>query len=380
MFQFPEPLEFLTYKSGKFHFYSYFDINTINQLLVEIKTIFNILKNIPLTPEINNKLKVELIKKSIFSTAAIEGNPLKENEVDEILNNNVENNKFNQNKSKQEILNLKTLYDKLVNANTENILISENQIKEYHYIITNNIDYQENSPGNYRNTKVVVGDNDHGGIYRPPVILEDIINLMKKYIEFINSDSMLKTEPLLRPAYAHFYLAMIHPFRDGNGRTSRFVEAWLLSKYGYHFLAPILSNYYYNNIDTYYSVFSETRKEKNMTSFFKFYLKACISSLKFLSENINTHIYKIIFLDHINNLKNNNNISLRQKTLLEFIFEDSQPISLNLFCSVAKYKLLYSNISTETIRRDLKKLKEIGILKQIDKNTYSINTNHFIEK
>ena len=66
MFQFPEPLEFLTYKSGKFHFYSYFDINTINQLLVEIKTIFNILKNIPLTPEINNKLKVELIKKIYF--------------------------------------------------------------------------------------------------------------------------------------------------------------------------------------------------------------------------------------------------------------------------------------------------------------------------
>ena len=180
MFQFPEPLEFLTYKSGKFHFYSDFDINTINQLLVETKTIFNILKNIPSTPEINNKLKVKFIKKSIFCTAAIEGNPLKEHEVDEILNNNVENNKFNQNKSKQEILNLKTLYDKLVNVNTENILISENQIKEYHYIITNNIDYQENSPGNYRNTKVVVGDNDHGGIYRPPVILEDIINLMKK--------------------------------------------------------------------------------------------------------------------------------------------------------------------------------------------------------
>ena len=42
MFQFPEPLEFLTYKSGKFHFYSDFDINTINQLLVEIKTIFKI--------------------------------------------------------------------------------------------------------------------------------------------------------------------------------------------------------------------------------------------------------------------------------------------------------------------------------------------------
>ena len=53
-----------------------------------------------------------------MGTAAIEGNPLKENEVDEILNNNVENNKFNQNKSKQEILNLKTLYDKLVNVNT----------------------------------------------------------------------------------------------------------------------------------------------------------------------------------------------------------------------------------------------------------------------
>lgn len=60
---------------------------------------------------------------------------------------------------------------------------------------------------------------------------------MVKYIEFINSDSMLKADPLLRAACAHFYLAMIHPFRDGNGRTARFVEAWLLNNSVYRLLA-----------------------------------------------------------------------------------------------------------------------------------------------
>ena len=114
---------------------------------------------------------------------------------------------------------------------------------------------------------------------------------MKKYIEFINSDSMLKTEPLLRPAYAHFYLAMIHPFRDGNGRTSRFVEAWLLSKYGYHFLAPILSNYYYNNIDTYSVVFSETRKEKKYDKLFQILFKSLHIFFKiFIRKHKHTYI------------------------------------------------------------------------------------------
>ena len=38
--------------------------------------------------------------------------------------------------------------------------------------------------------------------------------------------------PLLRAIVAHLYIAWIHPFGDGNGRTARLVEADLLARFG----------------------------------------------------------------------------------------------------------------------------------------------------
>ena len=164
-------------------------------------------------------------------------------------------------------------------------------------IIINNIDCNESIPGSYRNIRVYVCDEKHGGIYKPPVIHEDIKNLMAKFTEFINSDSMLQTDPLLRAAYAHYYLAMIHPFRDGNGRTSRFIESWLLCKSGFHILALLLSEYYYQNIDMYFSVFSETRRQKNMTKFFQFFLSGCMNSINTILNNKSSSCMKIDFYD-----------------------------------------------------------------------------------
>ena len=379
MLHIPDELTFLTHKSGNFHFFTACDADIILPLLIEARTTYTVLANIPFMPNIAAQLRPELIRRSIFGTAAIEGNPLEESAVDDIINGVSAGEPSQTNKSEQEIINLKVLYDRLRETPVLAPMISEEQIKGIHALITDSIDYGDNIPGNYRNIKVYVGNADHGGTYTPPVILKDVQDLMAKYVEFINSDSMLKADPLLRAACAHFYLAMIHPFRDGNGRTARFVEAWLLNNSGYRLLAPLLSNYYYQNTDTYFSVFSETRKQKNMTPFFKFYLEACITSLRSLQEEMNVWLNRLIFRDYVTFLKKGHAISKRQEMLLDIMLDDNKPISLNALYETAKYKALYTNVSQATARRDLRKLSALELLKKTE-NTYRINFGLLMDK
>lgn len=379
MLHIPDELTFLTHKSGNFHFFTTCDADSILPLLIEARTTYTVLANIPFMPNIAAQLKPELIRRSIFGTAAIEGNPLEESDVDNIINDASARETSQVNKSEQEIINLKALYKRLLEITVIDPMLSEEQIKGIHALITDNIDYGDNVPGNYRNIKVYVGNADHGGTYTPPVILKDVQELMVKYIEFINSDSMLRADSLLRAACAHFYLAMIHPFRDGNGRTARFVEAWLLNNSGYRLLAPLLSNYYYQNIDAYFSVFSETRKQKNMTPFFKFYLEACITSLKNFQSEMNIWLCRLIFSDYTSFLKKTRKISVRQKMLLDIMLDDIKPISLSFLYEEAKYRALYTNVSQATARRDLRKLFDLGLLEKKEDN-YRLNFGLLMDK
>ncbi len=63
------------------------------------------------------------------------------------------------------------------------------------------------------------GFNAGQPFYTPPrgkgVIEEKLENL----ITFLNDDSILPGEPLIKMAIAHFQFEAIHPFRDGNGRA-----------------------------------------------------------------------------------------------------------------------------------------------------------------
>ena len=59
---------------------------------------------------------------------------------------------------------------------------------------------------------------------------------------------------LVRAAVAHLYIAWIHPFGDGNGRTARLVELLILARSGQvpFPAAHLLSNHYNLTRDRYY--------------------------------------------------------------------------------------------------------------------------------
>ncbi|MFW8599853.1 Fic family protein [Desulfobacterota bacterium M19] len=359
----------MTFKSGKFAFSHNYSESEIDSLGIEFRLIYDALKELPILPRQAHEFAIELTIRSIFSTAAIEGNPLQEREVSEIIDSASGEDLLEI--KKREIHNLKQAYDKISNIKAKsNFTLSESFIKEIHKTVTNKLNYDSCIPGSYRNHIVKVGDKQHGGVDTPPKCLKDIQNLMAEYVKWLNSDIILSLSPVIRSAIAHYYLALIHPFADGNGRTARLIEAAILMESGIKYLPIMLSNYYYKEIDEYFISISLSRKSKtnDITPFIKFVLKGAIYSLNEVKRYITSYIRLSALQNYFVDLQNNKVISKRQLELLNLLLESpkNKTVTINGVLRELPFRTLYAKVSDRTARRDLMKLHKLGLLKSTE--------------
>lgn len=367
--------DFLTFKSGKFYFNEQYDHAKISELLVRAIVLNETIVDLPILPALASSLEPDIMYSSIYGTAAIEGNPITEEDVKKIAEG--QDIKGYSKKDKQEILNLIDVYNILVGFEVSETpqVLTEEIICELHKIITNQVPHENNVPGQYRNGIVHVGDKAHGGIYSPPKIFDDVKNLMGVFIEWINSEEVLDLNPFIRAALAHYHFCIIHPFWDGNGRTARLIEALLLQTANIKYMPKELSNFYYRNIDDYYIAFSRSINEKEITPFIEFYLKAAVESLSKIKESI-FYFIRIFSLKDFYKYKNQQReITTRQLDLLTLLSDYSTNINFILkdLLMTPPLSLLYRNVSTQTARRDLAKLSRLNLLTLNGDGKYSLN-------
>ncbi|QAZ65918.1 Fic family protein [Solidesulfovibrio carbinolicus] len=359
----------LTFKSGNFVFSRRFDQDNIATELKVFHACYDIIASLPTPPHLAAFLDADLIRKSIFSTAALEGNPLDEKAVGALLEK--EGSTTAANDFEREILNLKATHDKFILAtnkakNAKPFLLSEGIIKAVHAAITIGVNDASISPGLYRNTPVQVGNPEHGGTYVPPKILEDIKTLMAAFVDWINGEALLLTDPVIRAALAHYHLAKIHPFRDGNGRTARMIEAMILAAAGYRHIPSILWNAYYRDIHDYYIAFSKSEHstDDSVQPFLDFYCRSLRAGLEELRERLVAGVKPLLYRDYVAYLKNQTReISPRQHQLIELLLAagDTAFDSHDLR-QTSPFTLLYRQVSDKTIRRDIKNLERLGLI------------------
>ena len=138
------------------------------ELDLRAKILYATIVDLPILPTLSSKLEEDVIRRSIFGTAAIEGNPLTEEQVQGVLELSPEGKSPIEERAEREIANLRVAYRILDEAETEDHRISEGLIRRIHKLITLGIEHPENIPGKYRGHIVKVGDKDHGGVYTPP--------------------------------------------------------------------------------------------------------------------------------------------------------------------------------------------------------------------
>jgi Fic family protein len=223
-------------------------------------------------------------------------------------------------------------------------------VKEIHAMVTKNTlaDDDINFSGKFRNDKVFVyhgSDLKHEGIAHEKIeeALAEVISLTTKSSRYF--------PPLLKGILLHYFTAYIHPFFDGNGRTSRTLFYFKAIKNDLNFIEILsVSAFLKNHGRQYEKSFEKViQNDFDLTYFIDFNLEALHAALEKVS-------IKVEFLISINSLKQQLNLSSSQIGLL-------QRMALHKFRKITIENYAETiGMSREVARQELKHLNKIGLL------------------
>ena len=321
------------------------------------------ISNTPIMPQFYDELMKLALRKGAQATTAIEGNTLSDDEISRLQ----EGQKLPPSKEYQEIevknilnafneLLIETVYD-----NKEQ-LISHELLLRFHKLVGQNLGEHFNAiPGRFRNNDVVVGT------YRCPDY-RDVLPLIEKYCQWLRLEfkyedgKQMFSDIIIQSIVAHVYLEWIHPFGDGNGRTGRLIEFYILSRGGNPDITlHILSNHYNNTRPEYYRQLEIASKTKSLTEFIEYALTGFRDGLQQTLEKIQAsqllNAWQKFVYDKFDEIRiGQKQVFKRRRTLgleipidKKFSFKEIPELNIKL-------ARLYSNISPKTLERDLEEL------------------------
>lgn len=177
----------------------------------------------PLPPEIVSNLHEDLVLRWTYHSNAIEGNTLSLKETKVALEGITVGGKTI--REHFEAINHREAIFFVEDLVRKNEPLSEWQIKSIHQLILKNID--DKNAGIYRKINVLIS----GAEYVPPDALH-VESEMQNFINWYNTEGV-SLHPVERAARVHADFVKIHPFVDGNGRTSRLLMNLELMKSGF---------------------------------------------------------------------------------------------------------------------------------------------------
>jgi len=185
---------------------------------------------------------------SAYASTSIEGNPLPLTDVKRVLKNRPENIR----QSEREVINYnEVLKDINQNLAQEHIVFTLDLILSIQKGITQKL-LPASQSGKLRWEPVFVNDPRQGvTIYWPPDA-SNVPVLMDELIQFVQTHKD-RVDPLILAGLFHKQMVIIHPFMDGNGRTTRLATKVLLAAVGLNtFNLFSFENYYNQNVTRYF--------------------------------------------------------------------------------------------------------------------------------
>lgn len=218
----------------------------------------------PLPKETLRTLKESINLEWTYNSNGIEGNTLTLRETQVVLEGVTVGGKTL--KEHLEAINHEKAILYLETIAKEKNPITEWNIKNIHRLILKDIDNK--NAGRYREENVMI----KGASHVPPDYLK-VPELMEKLI--VNYGTWKSYHPIIKAALLHGELVKIHPFIDGNGRTSRLLMNLDLMNSGYN---PVIIKK--EDRLEYYEALDKAHTTGNYTDFVKLVTKLEIEMLK----------------------------------------------------------------------------------------------------
>ncbi len=260
--------------------------------------------------------------------------------------------------------------------------LSVSDILHMHRLITGRLDMENSPPGHFRRVDVSVGAPELGGVHRGAPH-EDLPRLMEGFIAFLNSPKMQAQHPVICALLAHFFLATVHPFADGNGRVSRLVEEGILVQSGYGVPGFFgLSNFYWRNESGYKTALQKCRERQpfGVTPFIRLGLEGVARELEGINNFVKNKLYRIVYRDMLSRLCNERvgqrrrTIHQREYNLLDYLIAQTEPIDPFSRTPSRRIKFselynspfirqVYRDVTRRTFWRELERLSGMKFIK-----------------
>jgi len=249
----------------------------------------------------------------------------------------------------RELLNYRVAFEFVSGYLNDGGPMTEGLIREIHRRLVAGVRGGSAEPGEYRRVQnYVVNSVTRQVIYTPPPP-QDVAPMMAELAAWLNTAS--DAHPVLTSGVAQFQLVHIHPFVDGNGRTSRLLSTLCLYRAGYDFKRLFsISEFYDRDRPAFYAAIQGVRDQgMDLTGWLDYFVEGLATQMDEVTERGR----RVIRRDAI---AGKYLLNKRQTLAVGFLLE-------NPILRLEHLAVLLPKVNHRTLQRDLQGLVTKGVLK-----------------
>lgn len=327
------------------------------------------LSRVPLRPATSQQLHRLYLAKGVAATTAIEGNTLSEADVLKAVDGKLD---VPPSKAylKQEVENIIEACNTIGSRLADDKLppLTPKLVCDYNRQVLNRLPLKEDVvPGKFRPYSVVVGN-----VYRGAPA-EDCNFLLEQLCAWLNGPDFKPREgmdavyAILKAVVAHLYLAWIHPFGDGNGRTARLLEFHILLSAGVPSpAAHLFSNHYNLTRAEYYRQLDHASKSGgDLIPFLNYAVRGLIDGLREQLDFVWAQQWDVVWRNYVHELFKNRNSATdtrRRHLALDLGGRGDWVQSADIQELTPQLAKAYANKTAKTVQRDLNALQKMELI------------------
>lgn len=332
------------------------------------------LSRTPLPPELAREMERVYLAKGARATTAIEGNSLSEEQVLAAVDGKLELPQ-SQHYLKQEVQNVLGAIQSIESEiyAGRDFEITPNRLRELNGMVLSGLEVEDHvAPGELRTKGVVVG-----GVYRgaPAGDCAYLVETLCGWLngsDFVSHGEMGNEQAfmlaLLKAVVAHVYIAWIHPFGDGNGRTARLVEFGILTAAGIPSVAAhLLSNHYNVTRTRYYRELENASKSGgDLSRFLDYAVEGFVGELQQQLDSVHGWILEAAWTNHVHSVFAGMHTvtGRRQRDLVLALSAEEFTPRARIPSLTPQLAEAYAGKQAKTITRDLNALAKLGLIER----------------
>lgn len=347
-----------------------YDQSAIFNLLVEAKTAAAVLRQMPYLHQWIEQAHEEQLRLEAAGTSRIEGAEFTSREQEEALASDILH-VAELTRSQRQLRCAVATYRWLQEQPADHPVNSE-FIREIHRRIVTGCDDDHCEPG-------VLRSDGHNVLFGLPRCRgaeggDECQSAFAALCTAIMGESR-QHDPIIQAIAVHYHLGAMHAFGDGNGRTARALEAFMLRRAGVNDVVMIsLSNYYYEHQEEYRAALHQSRQRgHDITPFLLFALRAIIDRCNAISGEIADNHRRILYREFARSLfgqlrsPRRRVLAERQLQILDVLIDGDADDITDMFS-------LYDELKhpARALIRDTIELWELGAIR-IDEGQLNLN-------